>query len=89
MNIYVGNLSLDVTEENLRKAFEPHGKVNSVTVVKDRVSGRGLGFGFVEMPGHKQAQEAIGALNRTSINDRVVIISETKAYVERRQSARK
>lgn len=89
MNIYVGNLSFDVTEKNLRKKFEPHGKVNSVTVVKDRVSGRGLGLAFVEMPGHKQAQEAIDALNRTKIKDRVVIVSETKAHVERRQSQRK
>ena len=89
MNIYVGNLSLDTTEEDLRKTFEPHGKVNSVTIVKDRVSGRQLGFGFVEMPGHNQAQEAVSALNRTKIKDRFVMISETKTRVERRKNERK
>ncbi len=62
MNIYVGNLSREVTEEDLREAFEAFGKVTSVTVIKDKFSGESRGFGFVEMPAKAEAQSAMTGL---------------------------
>ena len=58
MNIYVGNLSYEVTEEDLRLAFEPFGQVDSVNIIKDKFSGQSKGFGFVEMPSVEEAQSA-------------------------------
>ena len=58
MNLYVGNLSYEVTEEELRQAFEPFGQVDSATVIEDKYSGRSKGFGFVEMP---SKDEPLGA----------------------------
>ena len=63
MKIYVGNLSYDVSEVNLRQAFEAFGQVSSATIVKDRYSGQPRGFGFVEMLDRAQAQTAIQNLN--------------------------
>ena len=63
MNIYVGNLSRNTTEEALRGAFEAHGKVSSVNIITDRYSGQSRGFGFVEMPEQSEAEAAIAALN--------------------------
>ena len=89
MNIYVGNLSPDTSEDKLRKLFERYGKVASINIIKDKFSGRPLGFGFVKMPALEEAQQAISALNRRKINKRVVMVSETKATTERRSSVRK
>jgi RNA recognition motif-containing protein len=63
MNIYVGNLSYNVTEENLRQAFEAFGQVSSATIAKDKYSSQPRGFGFVEMPEQPEAQAAINNLN--------------------------
>jgi len=63
MNIYVGNLSSKVTEENIRQAFEAFGQVSSVTIIKDKYSGQPRGFGFVEMPDQAEAKTAIATLN--------------------------
>ena len=63
MNIFIGNLSYNVTEGDFRQAFEAHGQVASVTVIKDEQSGRSKGFGFVEMPDQAEAQSVIAALN--------------------------
>jgi len=63
MNIYVGNLSLDVTEDDLRKEFEAFGQVATANVIKDKFTGESRGFGFVEMPSKSEAQEAMTALN--------------------------
>ena len=65
MNIYVGNLSYEVTEEDLRPAFEPFGQVDSVNIIKNKSSGQSKGFGFVEMPSMEEAQSAINNLNGT------------------------
>ncbi len=89
MNVYVGNLSPDTSEDKLRKLFEQYGKVASINIIKDKFSGRPLGFGFVKMPALKEAQQAISALNRRKINKRVVMVGETKATTERRSSVRK
>jgi len=89
MNIYVGNMAWETSEDDLRQVFERYGQVTSINIIKDKFSGHPLGFGFVEMPGHKQAQQAINALNKTKINNRVVMVSETKTRIERRAPVRK
>jgi RNA recognition motif-containing protein len=76
MNIYVGNLSRDVTEDDLRQAFEGFGQVESANVVKDRFSGESRGFGFVEMPSRNEAQSAIAALDGKDLMGRVIKVNE-------------
>ena len=85
--IYIGNLSTEITEAALRKIFEKFGKVNEVNVIIDNFSKNRLGFGFVDMPGSNQAQEAIEALNGTKIKKRTVMVSLTKTRKERRETA--
>jgi cold-inducible RNA-binding protein len=63
MNIYVGNISFDVTEADLRSAFEAFGTVASANIIKDQYSGQARGFGFVEMPSDVEGQAAIAGLN--------------------------
>ena len=78
MNIYVGNLSREVAEDELRQAFEAFGQVTSVNVIKDRYSGESRGFGFVEMATKSEAQAAINGLNGTSLGERTLSISEAR-----------
>ena len=63
MNIYVGNLSYNITEDGLKAMFDEFGEVESAKVISDRFSGRSKGFGFVEMPNNSEADQAIKALN--------------------------
>jgi len=83
MNIYVGNLSYDVKEENLRQAFEAFGKVNSATVVVDKYSGQPRGFGFVEMDNKAEAQAAIENLNGKELLGRQVVVNEARPRDDR------
>ncbi len=76
MNIYVGNLSGDVTEDDLRQAFESFGQVESVNLLKDRFSGESRGFGFVMMSPQSEAQTAIDGLNNQDLKGRNMNISE-------------
>jgi RNA recognition motif-containing protein len=76
MNIYVGNLSREVTEEQLKQAFEAFGQVGTVSVIKDKFSGESRGFGFVEMPSKDEAQAAITGLNDKEIGGRAVKVNE-------------
>ncbi len=78
MNIYAGNLSFDVSEEDLRKAFEAFGQVSSASIVKDKYSGQPRGFGFVEMPNHDEAQAAIEGLNGKELSGRQMNASEAR-----------
>jgi RNA recognition motif-containing protein len=78
MNIYVGNLSHDVTEDDLRQAFEAFGEVSSVNIIKDRFSGESRGFGFVEMPAKAEAETAINDLNGQDIKGRAVNVNEAR-----------
>ena len=78
MNIYVGNLSFEVTDDDLRQLFSAHGEVESASVVKDRFSGESRGFGFVEMPAKKDADAAIAALNGTDVKGRSITVNEAK-----------
>jgi RNA recognition motif-containing protein len=78
MNIYVGNLSFEVTDDDLRQLFSSYGEVESASVVKDRFSGESRGFGFVEMPAKKDADAAIAALNGTEQKGRTITVNEAK-----------
>ena len=82
MNIYVGNLSREVSEDELRKAFEAFGQVTSASIIKDRYSGESRGFGFVEMATKTEAQAAINGLNGTSLQDRTLSVSEARPRTE-------
>jgi RNA recognition motif-containing protein len=87
LNIYCGNLSRDVTEEDLRQAFEAYGTVALVNLVKEKFSGDSRGFGFVEMPDGAQAQAAMAALNGTQIKGRTLNAVESKPRTEKRRSS--
>ena len=78
MNIYVGNLSFDVSEENLQKTFGAFGQVASATIVKDKYSGQPLGFGFVEMPDQNEARTAIANLNGKELLGRQMNVNEAR-----------
>jgi cold-inducible RNA-binding protein len=82
-NIYVGNLSYDVTDDQVRQAFAEHGEVTSVNVVTDRETGRPRGFGFVEMPNSDEARKAIESVNQKEIAGRVVNVSEARPRSDR------
>jgi RNA recognition motif-containing protein len=83
MNIYVGNLSYELTEDDLRAAFQAHGEVESVNIIVDRNTGRAKGFGFVEMPEKDQAQAAIEALNGTDLGGRTLAVNEARPKAPR------
>ena len=76
MNIYVGNLPFDATEETIRRAFDSFGQVTSARVVKDRYTGQSRGFAFVEMPVESQAHTAIKSLNGKEIMGKQIIVQQ-------------
>jgi len=78
MNIYVGNLSYDATDETIRKAFESFGQVTSAKVIKDKYTGQSRGFGFVEMLEQAQAQTAIKSLNGKELLGKEISVSEAR-----------
>ena len=78
MNIYVGNLSWQMTDEDLRTLFEQYGSVTSAKIVKDKVSGRSKGFGFVEMPDETEAQNALSSLYESEVLGRKIIVNEAQ-----------
>ncbi len=84
MNIYVGNLSYETTEEDLQQAFEGFGQVESVNIIKDKYSGRSKGFGFVEIPAKDEAQSAINELNDTELKGRTLKVNEARPRSESR-----
>lgn len=79
MKIYVGNLSYEATETDLRELFAPHGQVNSTTIIQDRYTGRSRGFGFVEMANRNEAETAIEALNGTEHRGRKLNVNEARS----------
>jgi RNA recognition motif-containing protein len=87
MNIYVGNLSYEVTEEDLKEAFEVFGKVDTVKVIKDNYTGRSKGFGFVEMPAKSEAESAIQGLNGKDLKGRSLNVSEARPRPQARRGA--
>ncbi len=85
MNIYVGNLSRGVTEDDLREAFAAFGQVASVAIIKDKYSGEPRGFGFVEMPTAAEALAAIGGLNGKELKGRTLTVNEARPRTEGRR----
>jgi len=84
MNIYVGNLARQATEDDLRGAFEAFGQVESVNIIKDRFSGESRGFGFVEMPSKEEAQKALDEMNGKDLMGRALNVNEARPRSERR-----
>ncbi len=85
MNIYVGNLSFDTTEDSLRQVFSQHGEVSSARIISDRETGRSRGFGFVEMPSDDEGQAAIAALNNTDLDGRTLTVNEARPRTDNRR----
>ena len=83
MNIYVGNLTYEVTDEDLEAAFSEFGEITSASVISDRFSGRSRGFGFVEMPKEEEAQAAIAAMNGKDLKGRALTVNEAKPREDR------
>ncbi len=81
--LYVGNLSFDTTDEGMRQAFEAFGAVNSATVMKDKMTGRSRGFGFVEMADDDAAMKAIEGLNGKDLDGRQLTVNEARPMTER------
>jgi RNA recognition motif-containing protein len=82
VNIYVGNLSFEVTDEDLQQAFSAFGQIASVSVVKDKFTGQSRGFGFVEMPNPAEAQAAIAGVNGKEIKGRALNVNEARPRTE-------
>ena len=83
VNIYVGNLSYETSESDLRNLFEAHGQVDRASVVMDRMTNRSKGFGFVEMANDKEAQAAIAALNEMETHGRRLMVNIAKPKEDR------
>ncbi len=83
MNIYVGNLAYQATDDDLREAFEQFGQVSSAQVIKDKFTGRSRGFGFVEMPSNDEGQKAIESINNQEIAGRPVRVNEARPREDR------
>ena len=88
MNIYVGNLSYDATDETIRQAFEAFGQVTSARIIKDKYTGQSRGFGFVEMGEQAQAQEAIKSLNGKELMGKQISVKEAYASTGQGRSGR-
>ncbi len=78
MNIYVGNLSYKLNEDDLRQVFEGYGEITSVKIIKDKYSGRSKGFAFVEMADDEEAKNAINELNGTEHDGRKIVVNEAR-----------
>ena len=85
MNIYVGNLSFDFTDDELKEAFEAFGQVTSANIIKDKFSGNSRGFGFVEMPQKEEAEAAIEGLNGKELKGRRLNVNEARPHSESRR----
>jgi RNA recognition motif-containing protein len=83
MNIYVGNLAREVTEEDLRKSFEAYGEVTSAKIITDKFTGSSRGFGFVEMPKSPEAQAAIHGLDGTDLKGNALKVNEARPRQDR------
>lgn len=89
MNIYAGNLSRDLSEDELRQASEEFGQVDTVKIITDRLSGASRGFGFVEMPDEAEANEAMTNLNGKELKGRTIVVNKARPRRERPQSGRR
>ena len=83
MNLYVGNLSYDMSEENLRTEFAEYGEVQSAKIITDKFTGRSRGFGFVEMNSDGEGKKAMEALNGKDFEGRELVVNEARPREER------
>jgi RNA recognition motif-containing protein len=83
MKLYVGNIARDVTEDDLRTAFQAHGEVSEVSIIKDKFNGMSKGFAFVEMPVQAEAQKAIAELAGKELKGRSLDVNEARPRTER------
>ena len=84
MRIYVGNLSYEITEEELQQEFVAYGEVTSVSILIDKFSGQPKGFGFVEMASNSEAEAAIEGLNGKTVKERTIVVNEARPRVDNR-----
>ena len=89
MNIYVGNISWDLTDEELKNAFEAHGQVSTAKIITDKYTGKSRGFGFVEMPEKSEAEAAINNLNGKELKGREIVVNEARPRKEGSRSGRR
>jgi RNA recognition motif-containing protein len=91
MNIYIGNLAYNLTEDSLRTLFEEFGEVESAKVIKDRFTGRSKGYGFIEMPSNSEADQAVKALNGKLIEGQNIKVNQATpgGKMSRRSSGRR
>jgi RNA recognition motif-containing protein len=82
-NIFVGNLSFNTGEDELRQLFEPFGQVDRVSIMTDRDTGRSRGFGFVEMASNEDGEKAIASLNGSQVGGRTINVNEARPKTER------
>jgi cold-inducible RNA-binding protein len=82
-NIFVGNLSFNTSEDELRQAFEAYGQVERVSILTDRETGRSRGFGFVEMSNAEEGEKAIAGLNGSQLGGRTINVNEARPKAER------
>lgn len=85
MNIFVGNLAKDVTEDDLQELFSEYGNIKSIKVIRDLFSGESKGFGFIEMPGNEQAQKAMSELNTRELKGKKIVVNEARPRNDNRR----
>lgn len=83
MNMHVGNLAYNVTEDDLRTLFSSFGEVSAVNIIKEKSSGQSKGFGFVDMPNNSEADKAMKGLNGTRLKDQLIKVSQAKPPAKR------
>ncbi len=88
MNLYIGNLSFDATEEDLRQAFKGYGEVSKVNIITDKFSGKSRGFGFVEMPTKGEAEAAMAGLNGQDLHGQELNVNEARPRTDRNGGGR-
>ncbi len=88
MNLYVGNLASDVTEEDLKNLFSEYGNITSVKVIKDMYSGASKGFGFIELSDQTEGQKAINELNSKDLKGKTIVVNEARPKTDRGSGGR-
>jgi len=88
MNIYVGNLPYNITEDELKDVFAEYGAVDRVTLITDKYTGESKGFGFIEMPTQSEAEEAVKSLNGSSVKGRNIKVNQARPRTDRPQRRR-
>lgn len=89
MNIYVGQLPYNVTEDDLREMFTKFGEIASINLIKDRFSGRSKGFGFIDMPNNSEADTAIKSLNKSMLHGREIKVNQAEQRRKRTSRRRR